>query len=321
MNDMNLKICVLDGFTVNPGDLDWQPIAALGELHLYDRTRPDEVLERAKGMDAVLLNKVVLGREHFDALPDLKYVGVLATGYNNVDVAEAARRGIVVTNIPAYSTDSVAQLVFAHLLNIYVGVSGYSASVHRGDWTRSADFSYQLTPIHELRGKAMGIVGLGHIGMAVAEIAHAFGMRVMAYTSKSGLPQWITRCDLDHLFAAADVLSLHCPLTASTSGMVDARRLGMMRSTAVLINTGRGQLVDEQALADALNSGRLMAAALDVLSTEPPKADNPLLGARNCYITPHVAWATFEARSRLMEIAAENLRQFAGGMPVANRVS
>ncbi len=315
-----MKICVLDGYTVNPGDLDWEEISSQGEFHLYDRTSPAEVLERAKGMDAVLLNKVVLGKEHFEALTDLQYVGVLATGYNNVDVAEAARRGVVVTNIPAYSTDSVAQLVFAHILNIYARVSYYSASVRGGGWSGCQDFTYQLAPIHELSGKVMGIVGLGHIGMAVARIANAFGMKVCACTSKQSLPQWIGRCELDELFAVSDVLSLHCPLTEGTAGMVDARRLGLMKRDAVLINTGRGPLVREDDLAAALDSGTIMAAGLDVLSTEPPSADNPLLRARNCFITPHIAWATVEARMRLMRIAARNLAQFAAGGTIDNRV-
>lgn len=320
MKNDGMKICVLDGYTVNPGDLDWGEISCQGEFHLYDRTSPAEVLDRAKGMDAVLLNKVVLRKVHLEALPELKYVGVLATGYNNVDVAEATRRGVVVTNIPAYSTDSVAQLVFAHVLNIYARVSDYSSSVRRGDWAGCADFTYQLAPIHELSGKVMGIVGLGHIGMAVAKIANAFGMKVCAYTSKDELPDWICRCTLDELFTVADVLSLHCPLTKGTAGMVDARRLAMMKRDAVLINTGRGPLVNEADLAAALDSGSIMAAGLDVLSSEPPSADNPLLHARNCFITPHVAWATVEARTRLMRIAAHNLAQFAAGVAVDNRV-
>lgn len=315
-----MKICVLDGYAINPGDLDWQPISQLGEFYLYDRTSPAQLIERAKGMDVLLLNKVVIKKEHLDALPCLKYIGVLATGYNNVDVAEAAARGIVVTNIPAYSTDSVAQLVFAHLLNIYVNVSDYSSSVKRGDWSACADFSYLLSPVYELKDKVMGIVGLGHIGMAVANIANAFGMKVAAYTSKDVLPSWIQKCELDELFGLSDVVSLHCPLTENTKGMVNARRLALMKKSAVLINTGRGPLVVENDLADALNAGNLKAAALDVLSVEPPASDNPLLSAKNCYLTPHIAWATVEARKRLIGIAEYNLRQFIDGDKIDNRI-
>ncbi len=314
------KICVLDGYSVNPGDLDWKPISTLGDFFLHDRTSPEQLIERAQGMDALLLNKVVIRKKHLDLLPNLKYIGILATGYNNVDVEEAAKRGIIVTNVPSYSTASVAQMVFAHLLNICVRIPDYAASVKQGCWSECPDFSYLICPIHELKDKTMGIVGLGNIGMAVAGIAKAFGMNVAAHTSKTELPPWITKCTLDELFANADVLSLHCPLNEATKNMVNARRLSLMKPSAVLINTGRGGLIDEHELALALNEGRLHAAALDVLSVEPPPSTNPLLSAKNCYITPHVAWATTEARARLMQIAAMNLAQFINGREISNRV-
>lgn len=315
-----MKIVILDGYAANPGDLSWKGIEKLGECTVYDRTMPDELLGRAAGAEALLTNKVVIGREAMEALPDLKYIGVLATGYNVVDIDAARRRGIVVTNIPAYSTASVAQMVFAHLLNITQRVGHYAAENRGGKWSRNTDFCYWDTPLTELAGKRMGIVGLGNTGMATARIALAFGMEVVAFTSKAqgDLPQGITRLSLDELFREADVVSLHCPLTETTQGLVNAGRLRTMKPTAILINTGRGPLVDEQALADALNEGRICAAGLDVLAQEPPCADNPLLTARNCFITPHIAWATQEARTRLMQTAVENLKSYASGNPTNN---
>ena len=315
-----MKIVVLDGYAANPGDLSWDGMKALGECVIYERTAPEQVLERAAGAEVVLTNKVVITAEHIAALPDLKYIGVLATGYNIVDVEAARNRGIVVTNIPAYSTDSVAQMVFAHILNICLQVQHYTDEVHDGRWTSSPDFCFWDTPLMELSGKKLGIVGLGHTGSATARIAIGFGMQVCAYTSKSHfqlIPE-IKKMELDELFRECDIVSLHCPLNEQTRGMVNAARLKTMKPTAILINTGRGPLVNEQDLADALNNGTIYAAGVDVLSQEPPRADNPLLHARNCFITPHIAWASGEARQRLMQIAVDNLNGYITGKVVNN---
>lgn len=316
-----MKIVVLDGYCVNPGDLSWKGLEALGSVEVYEYTTPGEVLERSRGAGALLTNKVRLNAETLAALPELKYIGVLATGYNVIDLEAARRQGITLTNVPAYSTRSVAQLVFAHLLNITQQVGHHAARVSEGAWSRSRDFCFWDTPQIELSGKTMGIVGFGNIGSAVAELARAFGMNVLAYTSKeaSRLPLGVEKVTLDELFSRSDVVSLHAPLTPETRGLVDAARLALMKPTAILINTGRGPLVDETALAEALNSGKIYAAGLDVLSSEPPREDNPLLTARNCYVTPHIAWATREARSRLIEVAVTNLGAFLSGHPV-NRV-
>ncbi len=310
-----MKIVILDGFCLNPGDLQWNDIEALGETIVYDRTSRDEVIERAKDADVVLTNKTILKKETMEQLPKLKYIGVLATGYNVVDIDAAKELGIVVTNIPAYSTDSVVQNVFAHILNIANQVAHHSVAVKAGRWSSSRDFSFWDMSLMELTGKTMGLVGLGNIGMATAKVASAFGMKVIAMTSKTmnELPDFITPVDKDTLMSTSDIVSLHCPLNDDTREIIYKQTLGMMKPTAMLINTGRGPLIDELALADALNSGQLFAAGLDVLSSEPPKADNPLLEARNCYITPHIAWATFEARQRLMKIATTNLEAFAEG--------
>ncbi|MBQ7350260.1 MAG: D-2-hydroxyacid dehydrogenase [Bacteroides sp.] len=315
-----MKIVVLDGYGLNPGDLTWSDLEALGELKVYDRTVPEELLERSKDADALITNKTVIAKEDMASLPKLRYIGVLATGYNVVDIDAAKERGIVVTNIPAYSTDSVAQMVFAHLLNITQRVGYYADENRRGRWTANADFCYWDTPLLELAGKKMGIVGFGHIGQATARIAQAFGMEVGVFTSKeqSALPVGMKKMELDELFASCDVVSLHCPLTPSTKEMVNAKRLNAMKPNAILINTGRGPLVNEQDLADALNEGRIAAAGLDVLSVEPAAEENPLLSARNCFITPHIAWATKEARIRLMNIAVHNLRSYQVGKVVNN---
>lgn len=315
-----MKIVVLDGYGLNPGDMSWSPIEELGEVAVYDRTPRELVVERAAGAEAVITNKTVLDRDMLAELPDVRYIGVLATGYNVVDIEEARRRGIVVTNIPAYSTASVAQMVWALLLAIVNRVEHYTEANRNGRWSSSGDFCYWDTPLTELAGKCMGIVGLGNIGKAVAKIASAMGMRVVAMTSKSQseLPDGVEKMPLDALLASADVVSLHCPLTPDTHHLINERTLALMKPSAILINTGRGPLVDEEALARALNDRRLYAAGLDVLSAEPPRADNPLLTARNCYITPHIAWATREARERLMAIAADNLRNFISGTPVNN---
>ena len=266
----------------------------------------------------VVLFKVIINADHMAALPELKYIGVLATGYNVVDTAVAKERGIIVTNIPAYSTASVAQMVFAHILNICQQVQHHSEEVHKGRWTNNKDFCFWDTPLIELRDKKIGLVGLGNTGYTTARVAIGFGMQVYALTSKSHfqLPPEIKKMDLDQLFSECDIISLHCPLTPETHELVNARRLALMKPNAILINTGRGPLVNEQDLADALNSGKIAAAGLDVLSSEPPRADNPLLKARNCFITPHQAWATKEARVRLMQLAVNNLKAFLKGKPV-----
>ena len=313
-----MKIVILDGYAANPGDLSWDEMKQLGECLIYDRTSPTEVLERSQGAEILLTNKTVLDAKTINALPDLRYIGVLATGYNIVDTDTAKERGVIVTNIPAYSTDSVAQMVFAHLLNICQQVQHHSEKVRKGRWSACPDFCFWDTPLIELRGKKIGIVGLGHTGSRTARIAIAFGMEVYAYTSKSSfqLPHEIKKMELDALFAECDVISLHCPLTPDTREMVNARRLSLMKPTAILINTGRGPLVNEQDLADALNAGRIYAAGLDVLSQEPPRADNPLLTAHNCYITPHIAWASTAARERLMRIAVDNVKAYAEGKAI-----
>lgn len=314
-----MKIVILDGYTLNPGDLSWEPLKELGEVTVYERTAPKDVCKRSEGAEVVFTNKVVLDEAVLEKLPALKYIGVLATGYNVVDVAAAARKGIVVTNIPAYSTSSVAQMAFAHILNIVQRVGYYAQEVSNGKWSRQADFSFWDAPLHELDGKKMGIVGFGNTGRATARIAVGFGLEVYAYTRKSAmeLPADVRKCpSMDELFRKCDIVSLHCPLTETTRELVDARKLDLMKPSAILINTGRGGLVNEQDLADALNSGKIAAAGLDVLSSEPPRADNPLLKARNCFITPHQAWATKEARVRLMQLAVNNLKAFLEGKPV-----
>lgn len=315
-----MKICVLDGYGLNPGDLSWSGMEALGDLAVYDRTSPSELMERSAGAEVLITNKTVITAEHMKALPQLKYIGVLATGYNVVDIDAAKAQGIVVTNIPAYSTHSVAQMVFAHLLNITQRVGYYAEENTQGRWSNNADFCYWDTELVELAGKKMGIVGFGNIGQATARIAQAFGMEVCVVTSKeaSALPAGMKKMELDELFASCDVVSLHCPLTPSTKEMVNADRLKTMKPNAILINTGRGPLVNEQDLADALNEGRIAAAGLDVLSVEPARADNPLLSARNCFITPHIAWATKEARTRLMNIAVNNLKSYLEGTIINN---
>lgn len=315
-----MKIVVLDGYGLNPGDLSWDAVSQLGELTVYDRTSSEEIIARSAGAEAILTNKTVITTEIMEALPDLKYIGVLATGYNVVNIDAAREKGIVVTNIPAYSTPSVAQMVFAHILNIAQQVQHHSEEVRKGRWTNNADFCFWDTPLIELREKKIGLVGLGHTGYNTARIAIGFGMQVTAYTSKSSLqlPPEIKKRTLDELFSECDIVSLHCPLTDETKELVNAERLRLMKPTAILINTGRGPLVNEQDLADALNAGKLYAAGLDVLSSEPPKADNPLLTARNCYITPHIAWASWEARTRLMDILVENIKAFQAGKPVNN---
>lgn len=318
-----MKICILDGYSLNPGDLDWSPVERLGDVTLFDRTPADKIVERAADADIVLTNKVPFSADTLRQLPRLRFICVLATGYNIIDTEAAARQGVVVANIPAYSTMSVAQMAFAHILNITNHVASYAREVADGKWTNCPDFCFWDSALTELAGKTMGIVGLGNTGMATARIAVAMGMKVVALTSKSAdtLPEGITPAPLDDVLASADVVSLHCPLTPSTRHLINAASIAKMKPSAILINTGRGPLVDEQAVADALNGGHLAAFGADVLSQEPPRGDNPMLSARNCFLTPHIAWATLEARTRLMSTATENVRQFIAGEPVANRVN
>jgi glycerate dehydrogenase len=312
-----MKIVVLDGYTLNPGDMSWAPLEALGACTIFDRTPRELTVERAKDAEIVLTNKVVLDAEILAALPALRYIGVLATGYNVVDVAAARARGISVTNVPGYSTMSVAQATFALLLELTHHVGAHADAVRAGRWSRGADFSFQDYPLVELDGLTMGIVGYGAIGRAVARITRAFGMRVLAHTRTVPVDELDTAfTDLDTLFREADVVSLHAPLTPQTQGMVDAARLATMKPTAFLLNTARGPLVVEADLAAALNAGRLAGAGLDVLSVEPPPFDNPLLTAQNCLITPHHAWATRAARHRLLAAVVENLRAYLAGAPV-----
>lgn len=312
-----MKIVILDGYSANPGDLSWDALKALGEVTVYDRTSREDTVERAADADIVLTNKVVIDREVMEQLPRLKFIGVLATGYNIIDVACARERGVVVSNVPAYSTESVAQMVFSHLLTVTNRTEHYAQQNREGRWTRSADFCYWDSPVMELAGKTMGIVGLGNIGRRVAEIALAFGMKVVALTSKSEalLPPGVRKVTLEELLGASDVVSLHCPLTGQTRHLINHDTIAMMRPTAILINTGRGPLVDDEALAEALNANRLKAYCADVMTQEPPKADNPLLGLKNVFLTPHIAWASTEARIRLLDITIKNVRAFIEGKP------
>lgn len=313
-----MKIVVLDGYGLNPGDLSWNALQALGDVAVYPRTAQGQLQERCDGADALLTNKVVIGAETMDCLPGLKYIGVLATGYNVVDTIAARQRGICVTNIPAYSTDSVAQMTFAHILNITNRVGHYAAQNRQARWSGSEDFCYWDTPLHELAGKTIGIVGLGNIGMKVARIAMEFGMDVFACTSKSSasLPSGIQKTTVDGLLGVSDILTLHCPLTDNTREMINAGAIRKMKRGAILINTGRGQLVNEADVAAALRDGQLGGYGADVMCSEPPAADNPLFGAPNAFITPHIAWATYEARARLMDIAVGNLKAFISGKPI-----
>ena len=312
-----MNIVILDGYTANPGDLSWQGLEEIGEVTVYDRTKVAETVARAADADIVLTNKVIISREIIAQLPRLKYIGVLATGYNVVDIEAAHERGITVTNVPAYSTESVAQMVFAHLLTVTYRTEHYAIENRNGRWTKNPDFCYWDFPHMELAGKTFGIVGLGNIGRRVAEIATAFGMHVKALTSKSAdaLPANIEKATLESILSTSDVLSLHCPLTDKTRHLINRETLQQMKPTAILINTGRGPLVDDQAVADALSGGRLAAFCADVLTEEPPKADNPLLKQPNAYMTPHIAWASKEARVRLVQVATDNVRAFINGRP------
>lgn len=309
-----MNIVVLDGHTLNPGDLSWDALQQLGKCTMYPRSAPEEVVPRTVGNEILLTNKVPLSRDQLKALPQLKYIGVTATGYNIVDVAAARDLGMIVTNVPTYGTKSVAQMTFALLLELTQHVGHHAETVRAGRWTRSPDFCYWDYPLIELDGLTMGIVGLGRIGRAVADLASAFAMRVIA-TARSSRKAGVEPVDLEILFRTSDVVSLHCPLTPETRSLVNAERIEWMKPTAFLLNTSRGPLIDEAALAEALNRGRIAGAGLDVLAVEPPVEANPLLKAKNCFITPHIAWATRAARARLMHASVENVRAFIAGKP------
>ena len=313
-----MHIIILDGQTLNPGDLSWEGLHALGECAVYARTPVELVVERLRGAEAAITNKVVLDRGVLEQLPALRYIGVAATGYNIVDTAAARERGIVVTNVPAYSTQSVAQLTFALLLELCQHVGHHAGTVREGRWSASADFSYWDYPLIELAGLTMGLIGFGQIGQATARIAQTFGLRVLAYRpspSPSPIPD-VEMTELETLLRESDIVSLHCPLTEENRGMINTARIALMKPTAFLLNTARGPLVREHDLAAALRDGRLAGAGLDVLAVEPPPAANPLLTAPNCLITPHIAWATRAARTRLMQTVTDNLRAYLAGTPV-----
>lgn len=312
-----MKIVVLDGHTLNPGDLSWEEIGKLGDLAVYDFTLPEQTVGRIGGAEIVFTNKTVLNASAISQLPALKFIGVLATGYNVVDINAASKAGIPVCNIPAYSTASVAQMVFAHILHFTQHVAAHAKSVSKGDWSKSKDFAYWLFPQAELANKTMGIIGFGQIGQAVAKIALAMGMKVI-FNNRSPKETGLDarQVDLDLLLQKSDFISINCPLTNANHGFINAETISKMKSEVFLINTGRGPLINESDLAEALNSGKIAGAGLDVLSAEPPAKDNLLLSAKNCYITPHIAWATIEARSRLMKIAGDNLVAFLNGSPI-----
>jgi len=310
-----MKIVVLDGFALNPGDLSWEELAVLGELKVYDRTGGEETLERIGGAEIVFTNKTILSADILQKLPAVKYIGVMATGYDVVDITSAREMGIPVTNVPTYGTDSVAQMVFAHILNLTQRVADHSRSVMAGDWCRCPDYSYSNYSLIELAGLTLGIVGLGRIGKAVGRIGQAFAMKVIAHdpTVTLNIPAGVNMVDQKELFKNSDIVSLHCPLISQTRKLINQERLSLMKKSAFLINTSRGPLVDEAALAHALNTGQIAGAALDVLSAEPPTKDNPLFKAKNVFITPHNAWATRSARARLLKTAIENLIAFLKG--------
>ena len=312
-----MKIVILDGYSVNPGDLSWEELEACGELTVYDRTNTEDILKRTKNADAILTNKVVISSEIINKLPNLKYIGVLATGYNVVDIEAAKKRGITVTNVPAYSTNSVVQMTFAHILNLTNRVAHYAHENRKGKWSASPDFCYWDTNLGEIAGKTLGVVGLGNIGYKVACIARDFGMDVFACTSKNSadLPDGIQKVTFNGLLGISDILTLHCPLTPQTKEMINKDTLSQMKRGALLINTGRCALVNDKDVAQALCEGQLGGYGADVMTQEPPKPDNPLLSAPNAYLTPHIAWATLEARKRLVSIASANVAAFVQGSP------
>ncbi len=312
-----MQIVLLDGYASNPGDLTWEPLKEMGEVTVYDRTQPSEVVERAHDAEIIVTNKVTLTRQTLEQLPNLRLICVLATGYNTIDTLAARDLGITVCNVPAYSTDSVAQMVFALILNMTNRVAHYARQTREGRWSAAPDFCYWDLPVSELAGKTLGIVGLGHIGAKVASIAREFGMDVFAFTSKNstGLPDYIQKTTLEGLFGVSDILTLHCPLTPDTHELINARTLARMKRGALLVNTGRGPLVNEADVAEALASGQLGGYGADVMCSEPPTADNPLFAQPNAFITPHIAWASVEARQRLLNATFDNIRAFQDGHP------
>jgi len=312
-----MKLVVLDGFTLNPGDLSWDSLCSLGDCVIFDRTAESEIVDRARGAKILLTNKTPLRAATLEALPNARYIGVLATGYDIVDVEQATRQDILVTNIPEYGTKSVAQMTFALILELANKVGLHDEAVQQGQWSRSPDWSFWKAPTIELAGKTLGIVGFGRIGKAVSQIALAFGMDVLVTAGHrpDDLPRDVRWGSLDEVLAQSDIVSLHCPLRPSTRGLINSERIAHMKPSALLINTSRGPLIVEEDLADALRRGRLAGAALDVLSSEPPASTNPLIGAPHCIVTPHIAWATQEARTRLLQTAVENLRSWLDGHP------
>jgi glycerate dehydrogenase len=312
-----MNIVILDGYTLNPGDLSWDSLKDLGECTIYDRTTSDKIIPRADEAEIILTNKTVLSAEIIGRLTRLNYISVLATGYNIVDIKAARRRGVPVSNVPAYATESVAQMVFALLLNLTLNVAHHDRTVKEGRWMNSVDFCYWDTPLIELQGLTMGLIGFGKIGRATASLARAFGMNVIFYDINipSEVPEGYRMVNIEDIFRESDVVSLHCPLTPQTDKLVNAKHLDLMKPTAYLINTSRGALIDEQALADALNDDSIAGAGVDVLSTEPPRESNPLLAAKNCNITPHIAWATRAARERLLHVTVNNVAAFLAGKP------
>lgn len=313
-----MKIVVMDGKGVNPGDMSWKQIQQFGELIVYERTASEEIIDHVGDAEIVLTNKTVFDEDTIAKLKNVKYIGVLATGYNVVDLKAASKRGIVVTNIPAYSTDSVAQMTFAHILNVTNHVDHYARASRDGEWSRCPDFCYWDKPLVELAGKTIGIIGLGNIGMKVANIALDFGMNVIAYTSKEPkeIPNGINKASIDNILSDSDIISLHCPLTKQTRELINKDSIAKMKRSVIVVNTGRGQLVNEEDVANALHNGLIGAYCADVMCSEPPSADNPLFVEQNAYITPHVAWASKEARIRLMDIAEKNIHSFLSGKPI-----
>lgn len=313
-----MKIVVMDGKGVNPGDMSWKQIQQFGELIVYERTASEEIIDHVGDAEIVLTNKTVFDEDTIAKLKNVKYIGVLATGYNVVDLKAASKRGIVVTNIPAYSTDSVAQMTFAHILNVTNHVDHYARASRDGEWSRRPDFCYWDKPLVELAGKTIGIIGLGNIGMKVANIALNFGMNVIAYTSKEPkeIPNGINKASIDNILSDSDIISLHCPLTKQTRELINKDSIAKMKRSVIVVNTGRGPLVNEEDVANALHNGLIGAYCADVMCSEPPSADNPLFVEQNAYITPHVAWASKEARIRLMDIAEKNIHSFLSGKPI-----